>query len=219
MNKLIIGNWKMNGSLELINNFIEKLDQRVIIAVPSVFMAYAHFKNPDLQLAAQDCSVFSSFGAHTGEVSAQMLNESGCKYVIIGHSERRQSSIFDSVENVLKKLENVALANMTAILCVDENYDTLLDEQTVNFLKSHTANVILAYEPLSAIGTGHVPAISEISNILKSLKNKYFGIKTLYGGSVNSKNAKDILSDEAIDGVLVGGASLKIDEINEIAKF
>lgn len=219
MNKLIIGNWKMNGSLELINNFIEKLDQRVIIAVPSVFMAYAHFKNPDLQLAAQDCSVFSSFGAHTGEVSAQMLNESGCKYVIIGHSERRQSSSFDSLENVLKKLENVVLADMTAILCVDENYDTLLDEQTVNFLKRHTANVILAYEPLSAIGTGHVPATSEISNILKSLKNKYFGIKTLYGGSVNSKNAKDILSDEAIDGVLVGGASLKIDEINEIARL
>lgn len=219
MNKLIVGNWKMNGTLELVDEFLEGLNNNVIVGLPIIFIAYAKSKNPNFQIAAQDCSIFNDFGAHTGEVSAKMLSESGCKYVIIGHSERRKTFDSDSISNILKKLQNAVLNGMTAILCVDEKYDELLASQTVEFLKNHKSQVVLAYEPLSAIGTGIVPSISEISDVLKNLKSKYFGIRTIYGGSVNSKNAKEILDIDSVDGVLIGGASLKLDEINAIAKF
>ena len=219
MSKLIVGNWKMNGSMDLIDDFVNGLESNVIVGLPSIFIAYANSKNPKFQIAAQDCSIFDEFGAHTGEVSATMLVNCGCKYVIVGHSERRKSSDLDSVQNVLKKLKNVTAHEMTAILCVDENYEKLLDSQTVEFLKNNKEKVVLAYEPLSAIGTGIVPSTSEISRVLEVIKSKYFEIKTLYGGSVNSKNAEEILSIDSVDGVLIGGASLKLQEINTIANF
>lgn len=218
MSKLIVGNWKMNGSLNLIDEFVSGVDNRVVLGLPSLFISYAHFRNPKLRIAAQDCSIFPGNGAHTGEISADLLAASGCSYIIIGHSERRKMSDLDSIQNVLKKLQNVISAGMTAILCVDKNYSDLLDEKTVAFIKGHTDAVILAYEPLSAIGTGVVPSVSEISEVLQTLKDKYFGVRTLYGGSVNSKNSREILSANPVDGVLVGGASLKLLEINDIAQ-
>ena len=218
MSKLIVGNWKMNGSLNLIDEFVSGVDDRVVLGLPAVFISYAHSRNPKLKIAAQDCSIFSGTGAHTGEVSADLLVASGCSYVIIGHSERRKTSDLDSIQNVLRKLQNAVSAGMTAIICVDEDYSDLLDEKTVSFIKNRTDAVVLAYEPLSAIGTGVVPSVSEISRVLQTLKDKYFGIRTLYGGSVNSKNSKEILSADFVDGVLVGGASLKLQEINDIAQ-
>ncbi len=219
MSKLIVGNWKMNGTRPLVDAFLDSINEdNVVIGFPTLFIYYAHFKNKKLKIAAQDCSVNNDFGAHTGEVSAKMLFESGCEYVILGHSERRSSSQSDSVENVFKKLQNVINNGMTAILCVDENYDKLINEETCNFLKNNLEKIIIAYEPLSAIGTGVTPSISEISCALKSIKDKYFNIKTLYGGSVNPKNSNDILSIDEVDGVLIGGVSLKLNELKEIAK-
>jgi len=219
MNKLIVGNWKMNGNLSLVDEFSQTLDARVILGIPSVFIAYAHLKNPTMQLAAQDCSVYADFGAHTGEISAEMLSQVGCKYVIIGHSERRQTSNFDNQQNVFAKLQNVVKAGMTAIICIDESYPALVDNQTKEFLKTNLDKVCIAYEPLSAIGTGKVPSLKDISETLSKIKNTYFGMKTLYGGSVNVSNAKEILSVELVDGVLIGGASLKLSELNEIARL
>ncbi len=219
MNKLIVGNWKMNGNLSLIDEFLHNLDAHVILCIPSVFVAYAHLKKPTLQIAAQDCSVYSDFGAHTGEISAKMLSELGCKYAIIGHSERRRTSNFDTPSNVFAKLQNVVKCGMTAILCVDESYSDLVDNQTKEFLKTNLNKVCIAYEPLSAIGTGKVPSLTEISETLSKIKDAYFGVQTLYGGSVNLSNAKEILSIELVDGVLIGGASLKLTELNKIARL
>lgn len=220
MSKLIVGNWKMNGTLSLVDAFLDSInEENIVIGFPDLFISYAHFRNKKLKIAAQDSSIYDEFGAHTGEISAKMLFESGCEYVILGHSERRSSSQSDSVENILKKLKNVIHNEMTAIFCVDENYEQLINEETCDFLKNNLEKIIIAYEPLSAIGTGVVSSISEISSALKSIKEKYFNIRTLYGGSVNSKNANDILSINEVDGVLIGGASLKLNELKEIVKF
>ena len=217
MSKVIVGNWKMNGNLSLVDEFAQNLDECVILGIPSVFIAYANLKNPSLQIAAQDCSIYPDFGAHTGEVSAKMLAELGCKYVIVGHSERRRTSNFDTPQNVFAKLKNLVTCGMKAILCVDESYHELLDMQTKEILKANSNQIFLAYEPLSAIGTGKVPSLTDISETLSKIKDAYFGVQTLYGGSVNLSNAKEILSIDVVDGVLIGGASLKLDELNEIA--
>ncbi len=219
MGKLIVGNWKMNGSIKLVDEFILKINKQAILALPSIFISYVHFKNPELRIAAQDCSIFDGFGAHTGEISAQMLADAGCKYVIIGHSERRKTSNSDAISNILKKLQNVVNCGMTAILCVDERYAELIDEPTSDILKNHLDKVVIAYEPISAIGTGKVSSLKDISNVLADIKNSYFGVKTLYGGSVNANNVKDILSIASVDGVLIGGASLKLEELNKICQI
>lgn len=220
MNKIIIGNWKMNGSVALVDSFLNTIkNENIAIALPDIFLAYAKSKKPRFKLAAQDCSIYNDFGAHTGEISAHMLSDIGCKYVIIGHSERRSAFETDSVSNILKKLNNVIANEMIAILCVDEQYQNLIDQDTLDFMKSNSDNIILAYEPISAIGTGVVPTITEISNTLLDIKKKYFNLKVLYGGSVNAKNIKDILDIESLDGVLIGGASLKLEEFKQIEKF
>ena len=217
MKKLIIGNWKMNGNISLVDAFTDSIHhENVVIGLPSIFIAYTHLKNMKLKIAGQDCSIYKENGAHTGEISANMLKESGAEYVIIGHSERRATSAFDSIPNILKKLNNAIDSGLIPVLCVDENYETLLDDETKKILKENKDNVILAYEPLSAIGTGIVPTCEEIQNVIATIKEKFFGIKTLYGGSVNSKNSKDILDIESLDGVLIGGASLKLSELKEI---
>ena len=219
MSKLIIGNWKMNGSIGLVDEFVSGLNSKVILGLPSIFISYVHHKDPKLNLAAQDCSVFSDFGAHTGEISAKMLAEAGCKYVIIGHSERRLASNLDTISNVLLKLGNVISNEMTAILCVGEKYTTLVDKPTTNLIKNHIDKIVIAYEPISAIGTGNVPTLDEIDSVMQNIKHKYFNVRTLYGGSVNTKNCNNILSISSVDGVLVGGASLQLSEISTIASY
>lgn len=217
MNKLIIGNWKMNGSCSLVDAFMSSIEgQNVAIAFPNIFLAYVYSRNPKFKLIAQNCSIYNELGAHTGEISASMLANLGCQYVIIGHSERRSIFEEDSVKNILKKLNNVISNSMTPILCVDEHYEELIDQETLEFIKSNKNDIILAYEPLSAIGTGKTPSSSEIASILELLKTNYYNIKVLYGGSVNSGNIKEILSISSLDGVLVGGASLKLEEFKEI---
>jgi triosephosphate isomerase len=210
----------MNGDISLVDQFIEKIENKdIVVALPNIFIAYAKYKFPKFKIATQDCSIYDDIGAHTGEISAKMLSLLSVEYVIIGHSERREKIATDSVENVYEKLNNVVRNNMTAILCIGDNYETLIDEKTANFLKNNKKLIVLAYEPLSSIGTGIVPQISEISKTLALLKKKYFVSKAIYGGSVNSSNAADILTAEEIDGVLIGGASLKLSEIQKILQY
>lgn len=217
MNKMIVANWKMNGSFDLLESFLESInDEDFILALPNVFLGYANKKNDKTILAAQDCSVFDGFGAHTGETSAQLLKECGVRYLILGHSERRSTSKFDDVPSILKKLQNALDAGLQVILCVDENFDALLDGETKSLLKDRLSSITIAFEPLSAIGTGKTLSLKEIEDKLSQIKQKYFGIKTLYGGSVNSKNISDILQIQNLDGVLIGGASLKLNEIQDI---
>ncbi len=217
MNKMIVANWKMNGSVELVDTFINAIvkSEELILALPHIFIGYASAKRNGFKVAAQDCSVFENYGAHTGEVSAKMLKDSGAEYIILGHSERRSCNE-ETVDIIYKKMKNAIEAGLKIILCVDENYSKLIDENTESLVKNHIKDIAIAYEPVSAIGTGVVPTTTEISNVLSKIKETYYGIKTLYGGSVNSANSQEILGLESVDGVLIGGASLKIEEIEKI---
>jgi triosephosphate isomerase len=207
----------MNGSIDLIDEFAKTFNaENLILGLPTIFLLPFRKRNAKLKLAAQDCSMFRNFGAHTGEVSARMLQEIGIEYVILGHSERRSISDFDSVENILQKLSHAIESGLVSILCIDENFCRLIDENTANLIRNNHGKVILAYEPISAIGTGIIPKISDIRETVSKIKEMYDGIATLYGGSVNSSNAYEILSISEIDGVLVGGASLKISEVTSI---
>lgn len=208
MKKLIIGNWKMNGSSVLSQEFAECFGglDNVIIAMPYPFIPGVADK---MNAAAEDCSIFKGFGARTGEVSAEMLFAIGCRFVIVGHSERRQ--FFNELDNVVwTKMERVLEVGMTPILCIDHQ------AQIPDSELFYDGDVIIAYEPLSAIGTGVVPSLNKIEQDVELIKNKAKGKRVVYGGSVNSANARSILEIKNIDGVLIGGASLKKDEFCSI---
>ena len=216
MKKLIIANWKMNGSKKLFDEFVQEIaHEQLILAVPCVLVGHSLSADKKFAIAAQDCSVFNGYGAKTGEVSAQMLFDFGVRYVILGHSERRVH-MFDSIEHIYQKMQNCINSNLKIIFCVDENYQNLIDEKTNALLLANQNDIIIAYEPVSAIGTGVLPTLIEIEGALASIKNQYPDIKTIYGGSVNSANIQSILSIEKTDGVLIGGAGLKIDEMRYV---
>ena len=218
MSKLIVANWKMNGTLDLVDAFLESIESdELILGLPNIFLAYSSSKNKNINLAAQDCSIFKNNGAHTGEVSAKMLSESGVSYVILGHSERRSSNN-ETIDIIYQKMESALEAGLKVILCVDENYKELIDSKTNTLLRNNTDSIVIAYEPVSAIGTGIVPSVSEIDKVISEIKGMYYNLKTLYGGSVNTQNSHDILSIKSVDGVLIGGASLKLAELTEILK-
>ena len=219
MNKLIIANWKMNGSLSLLDAFLDSIkSEELILGLPYIFITYFHFKNKNIKIAAQDCSVFSGCGAHTGEISAKMLADSGAKFVIIGHSERR-IGLDETIDEVYQKTLSALDSGLKIILCVDENYNSLIDQKTEDLLKHNHENIIIAYEPVSAIGTGVVPTIEEITTVTSKIKSEYYGVKVVYGGSVNASNSKDILEISSVDGVLIGGASLKLGELKTILEI
>ncbi|MDR0695353.1 MAG: triose-phosphate isomerase [Holosporales bacterium] len=221
MSKLIVGNWKMNGDLSLVDVFLDGFrDIDVVIAFPSIFTAYACQRATGaLKIAAQDCSIYDDFGAHTGEISAKMLRAAGVQHVIVGHSERRAScSASDTIQHVFKKLQNVIANDMTAILCVDENFHQLLNEETLRLLNHAAERIIVAYEPISAIGTGHIPALAEIAAVIAKIKLLTPSSKILYGGSVSASSAGSLFSSPSIDGCLIGGASLSPAELLRIYK-
>ena len=199
----------MNGNIELLNKFLEEKSilQEVIFALPHHLVAYSSHMNKTIKLSAQDCSVYSGSGAYTGEISADMLKESGVSYVIIGHSERR--TLFnENSDTIRKKIINALKAGLRVIFCVSEDYE----QQMTDLDEIDTKNVIIAYEPISAIGTGKVPSIKEIELLTSLIREKY-KTSVLYGGSVNSSNIKEILKIDSVFGVLVGGASLKLEEV------
>jgi len=229
--KLVIGNWKMNGSMMSNRNLVAAMleDRRinrsgVALAAPHVYLLQVagliHAGN--LALAAQDVSQFARDGAYTGEVSAGMLANIGCRYVLIGHSERRQ--YLDEQNAVLsRKIVNVLEAGLTPVLCVGE---TLQQRESGNHLSSirtqleilrplPAEQIVVAYEPIWAIGTGKVATLDQIREMHDHIKvichqPRQGGttVNVLYGGSVKADNAEAILGIDTVDGALVGGASL-----------
>lgn len=187
--------------------------------------------NSLIGLGAQDCSANAADGAYTGEVSAAMLKDAGCDYVILGHSERRQ---YHGETNALirRKAEAALAAGLTAVICVGESqaereagkHLTVISQQVNECLPSlaHNNSVIIAYEPVWAIGSGATPTLAEITEVHKTIASLLTydtpAARTaiVYGGSVKAANAKDILSANAVDGALVGGASLKPEEFSAI---
>lgn len=211
MKKLIIANWKSNPTSEAeakkLFNAVKKT--KAIICPPFVYLSVFKYK----LLCAQDCH-WEESGAFTGGVSPERLKDLGVKYVIIGHSERR--ALGETEEIIEKKLRAALKAGLTPILCVGEkkreNAKKVINKQ----LKKNLKGVIIAYEPVWAIGTGNFCSPEKANQIRKFIKEK-LNNKILYGGSVNSKIAKDYLKI-GFDGLLVGGASLDAKEFKKIAK-
>lgn len=244
MKKIIIANWKCNPvslkEAEKISSSVKKgLDTKnsVIICPPNIFLQplIASFGS-DFSFGVQNCYCEEK-GAYTGEISPKMAKSSGVKYVILGHSERR--CLFGETDELInRKLVSVLDANMTPVLCIGENRgerekgDTfkVISRQLIACLDKIPAErakkIMIAYEPIWAIGTGiyanEEKIIDAKNNILKILCDIYGSdfiskIKIIYGGSVNSKNIDMILSTCSMDGVLVGGASLNPKEFITIA--
>ena len=238
MSKLVAGNWKMFGDKNMISE-IKKIDQhcnevRCEVAIcppfPLILSAYEQTKN--IQIGAQNCHADIN-GAHTGEVSAEMLTEVGAQLIIVGHSERRQDN-YERNDIVKLKSEAVHRAGATAVVCIGETLKeretdktlSVLQEQMLNSLPKNVnpLNTVVAYEPVWAIGTGLVPEIDQIraahSFIRGFLASTYgaeaHNVKILYGGSVKGSNAKEIFSISNVNGALVGGASLKSNDFIEI---
>ena len=233
--RIIVANWKLNGSIDFIEQYLQELNCSKlensnncgIICTPSVYFHKLVGRLNPLFLGGQDCSNYSE-GAYTGEVSATMLKDASCQFCIIGHSERRQ--IFgQSNEDVCIKAMNLIANNINPIICIGETFEEKNQNLTKDIIytqisKSVPKNatkdfVIIAYEPIWAIGTGKIPSLEEIDNIHSFIKNEIQNIenyKILYGGSVNSNNASEIMDLKNVDGVLVGGASLDALEYKKI---
>jgi triosephosphate isomerase len=244
--KIVAGNWKMNNSLtealSLMDGILANLDTRttteiiVCPAYPFIGPIIHHLKDFNrIKLAAQNCSEHV-LGAYTGEVSASMLKSIDCDYVIVGHSERR--TYFNEGHDQLKeKIKRALESDLAPIFCIGEKIEHRKNNTHFNLVKDQIKNVlssfkvkeleklIIAYEPVWAIGTGVTATSSEaqemhvfIRQIISELFGQEFARETpiLYGGSCNPQNAKELFSCADVDGGLIGGASLKANDFCSI---
>jgi triosephosphate isomerase len=244
---IVAANWKMNGDLALVDTMISGLSNieladnvDVVICPSSVYLATLGLKIKDLNcenkinIGAQNVSEHTS-GAFTGEVSTIMLKEISVKFVIVGHSERRETYKETSTQ-VAHKVSAVLKAGLTPILCIGESESERLTEQTETVLSSQLqpvidevgienfTDIVVAYEPVWAIGTGKT-ASKEVAQETHQFIRQFIAqhnelvaskVPLLYGGSVNASNCEELFAQADIDGGLIGGASLKVDEFNVI---
>ena len=245
--KVIAGNWKMNllpnEAIALIENLapqVKDTKNDVIICVPftDLFYSLLSVQGTNIKVGAQNMH-FEEKGAYTGEVSGKMLKSINVEYVIIGHSERRQY-FAETDETVNKKVKSALKYNLKPIICVGETLEQreagkaeeIITKQTELALEGLTEDemetIILAYEPIWAIGTGKTATSQDANEAIKAIRGQVrsmFGDKVadeiiiLYGGSVNASNAKELFETSDIDGGLVGGASLKADEFAKIVNY
>ncbi|WP_367680421.1 triose-phosphate isomerase [Candidatus Fukatsuia anoeciicola] len=243
---LVIGNWKLNGSTKMINTFIPTLLKKLskikkynlVIAPPFVYLYQIQNLLADsiAKLGAQNVDI-NSFGAFTGEISAEILKDIGAKYIIIGHSERRNNHR-ESNKIIAKKFALLKAKNLIPVLCIGESKienqaeatQRICAKQLDAILKTSGnkafENTVIAYEPLWAIGNGKSAIPEEVQKVHKFIRN-YITQKDAnsakkviiqYGGSVNPTNAAQLFKQPDIDGALVGAASLKVDELVAIVK-
>jgi len=240
---LIAGNWKMNGlaasrgELEGVIAGAGDARAEALICPPfTLITAFAETAaGSDVAIGGQDCHAAEK-GAHTGDISAEMLADAGASCVILGHSERRADH-GETDEAVRAKVEAAWRAGLTAILCVGETEaerdagraEEVVAGQLAGSLPhgATAANTVIAYEPVWAIGTGKVPSseqIDEVHDFIRARLTHRFGyepgnaIRLLYGGSVKPNNAPEIFASANVDGALVGGASLKAEDFSSIIK-
>lgn len=242
---IIAGNWKMNASKGAVNTLITGIlagmadvSAKVLVCPPAPYLSIveALAVHSQLGLGAQNLNSNAS-GAFTGEISADMLKDFGVQYVIVGHSERR-SLYFESNDTIAKKAQTALKHGLTPIICIGEtlserqaNTTEKVITQQLNALITHLGisafnNIIIAYEPIWAIGTGVTAspeqaqqAHSFIRNLLATHDDNIAqNTPVLYGGSMNPKNASALLAEDDIDGGLIGGASLKAADFLQICK-
>lgn len=234
--KLIAGNWKMNGlshSLSEVKSLKEKLTGSencdVLICPPATLLASLAdaAKDSVVLLGGQDCH-WETKGAHTGDVSAQMLKDAGASFVIVGHSERRADHD-ETSQMVARKAQAAQEHHLTPIICVGETLaereagkalDIVLMQISGSVPENFQAqDYVLAYEPVWAIGTGKVASPEDIKTMHRAIREKVGpDVRILYGGSMKPQNAAEILSVENVDGGLIGGASLLADDFYGIIK-
>ncbi len=245
--KVIAGNWKMNMLPDETIKYIDELAKlvkdtknEVILCVPytDLFYALLTAQNTNIKIGAQNMH-YEEKGAYTGEVSGKMLKTINVDYVIIGHSERRQ--YFNETDESVNKKVKAAFANeLKPIVCVGETLEQREENKTVEIItkqvelalkgltEAQVENTIIAYEPIWAIGTGKTATSEDANNSIKAIRNKIAEIYgqniadrviIQYGGSVKSKNAKELFTMSDIDGGLVGGASLEPEEFSKIVNF
>lgn len=242
MSKLIVANWKMNGDLNKINadlsyyaNHPSTNKSNVVLALPYLYIVWARhilLNNSNIKIAAQDLSHYKDCGAYTGKINGSMLKDAGVNYVLVGHSERR-TLLGENGIILMHKLSNAFESNVIPVLCVGESMNSREAGDYLDYIEQQLAglielpqikDMIVAYEPCWAIGTGHVPTtdqIREVVDFIHSYMQKnfpYAKIPVLYGGSVTSQNAQEILSVPNVNGVLVGGASLKTADFTAICE-
>ena len=242
---IIAGNWKMNKTLTETKAFAEELKPilgrpkwcEVVLCVPAVNLqaAIRLFKDSRVAIGAETCH-YESTGAYTGEVSAEMLKDIGVKYVIIGHSERRQ--YYNETDFTVNKKVHAALeAGLRPIVCVGESLEQRELGVTIDLITYQVKcalagvpaekmrHVVFAYEPIWAIGTGKTATTAEAQEVCEAIRTvirKLYGARVAravtiqYGGSMNPKNAYELLSQPDVDGGLIGGASLKPEQFLDI---
>ncbi|MEL6996760.1 MAG: triose-phosphate isomerase [Pseudomonadota bacterium] len=238
--KIAAGNWKMNGLAASIAE-LQKLTETtaacdVILCPPATLIQSfaAQADDSGVQIGGQDCHTATS-GAHTGDVSAEMLRDAGATAVIVGHSERRQDH-GETSDTVRAKAEAAWRAGLMAIICVGETEAERDQGKALDIVRLQVggslpagatpANTVIAYEPVWAIGTGRVPSpedIAEIHGDIRATLQTIIGdaasdLRVLYGGSVKPGNAAEIFAIENVDGGLVGGASLKAEDFSQIVR-
>lgn len=243
---IIAGNWKMNNnieeSLQLVNGIKENtLDKNVeaVICVPFTDLKDVKeaIKDTDIKLGAQNMH-FEESGAYTGEISASMLKEIGVDFCIIGHSERRQY-FNETDETVNKKIKTAIKHNIKPIVCVGETLEQkeankerqIVGSQIEGAFKEikseDVTNIVVAYEPIWAIGTGKTASSEDAENMIAFIRetiNTLYGdtsekVRIQYGGSVKPTNVAELMAKEGIDGALVGGASLKAEDFAKLVNF
>jgi triosephosphate isomerase len=243
---LIIGNWKMNGTVEETLKMITELRHKlpaggaeVAVAPPftSLYSASVALQDTPIKLAAQNMH-WETEGPYTGEISGAFLKDIGCTYVILGHSERRQH-FGETDEAVNRKIRSALVQELIPVVCIGETLEQRKSDKTETVLESQmkkgfqgllmgdVKNMAVAYEPVWAIGTGQTATVEEIEQAHRFIRDylaKSYdaptanGIRLLYGGSVTSENARPILQAKNVDGVLVGGASLVIEKFLKIVE-
>jgi triosephosphate isomerase len=246
---VIAGNWKMYKLLgEAVNtalalkSLVSNANHCEVVIAP-VFTALKtvadRLEGSNIKVAAQDCATQNEFGAHTGEIAPAMLKEVGCKLVIVGHSERRQF-YSETDESVAKKTKAALDVGLSAIVCVGETLaeresgsaETVVERQANEGLKGLTLadveRIIIAYEPVWAIGTGKTATPEQAQEMHRHIRNvmgRMHGdavansVRILYGGSVKPDNIASLMSQDDIDGALVGGASLEAESFAKIVNY
>ncbi len=245
---LIAANWKMHKLVPEAVSFVTELQDRVkqyddreVLIIPPFTALYAvqeKLTRQGFYLGAQNCS-WEEQGAFTGEISVSMLKDVGCTYVLVGHSERR--NIFGETDNVInKKLISILKAGLRPVLCVGESLEEREEGKTFDVVESQIVRglaavseadmlrVVIAYEPVWAIGTGRTASPSQAQEVHRFIREKVEQkynkdvakeLRILYGGSVKPENVDDLMKEKDIDGLLVGGASLKVDSFKRIIEY
>ncbi|MFY0660182.1 MAG: triose-phosphate isomerase [Shimia sp.] len=237
--KLAAGNWKMNGTAAALAELkalaaLETSDTTdILICPPATLTSRAKDVAGAVAIGGQDCHANAS-GAHTGDVAADMLKDAGASHVILGHSERREDHN-ERDEDVRNKANAAWDAGLVTVICVGESLSEREADNTLDIIGGQLAgsipdgatgeNLVVAYEPIWAIGTGKVPTMSQIGEVhdfMRMRLERRFGegvgrtVPLLYGGSVKPSNAEEIFAVSNVDGALVGGASLKASDFGAI---